>query len=95
MALVVKNPPAKAGDVRDRALIPVTRGPPREGNGNQCSSLGNPTDRGTWRAIAHGVARESDTTLRLNNDNKYIYKYIYKICMYAYVCVYIYIYIYI
>ena len=71
------------------ALIPVTRRSHREGNSNQYSSLGNPTDRGTWRAIVHGVARESDTTLRLNNDNKYIYKYIYKICMYVYVYIYI------
>ena len=37
---------------------------PRGGNGNplQYSCLGNPTDRGAWRATVHGVTRESDTT---------------------------------
>ena len=34
-----------------------------EGNGNplQYPSLGNPTDRGAWWAIVHGVAKELDT----------------------------------
>ena len=33
------------------------------GNGNphQYSCLGNPMDRGTWRAKVHGVTKESDT----------------------------------
>ena len=33
---------------------------PGEGNGNlfQYSCLGNPKDRGSWRATAHGVAKE-------------------------------------
>ena len=31
--------------------------------------LGNPMDRGTWWATVHGVAKELDTTLRLNNSN--------------------------
>ena len=30
---------------------------------------GNPTDRGAWRATAHGVAKESDMTWRLNKVN--------------------------
>ena len=36
---------------------------PGEGNGNplQYSCLGNPMDRGAWRAIVHRVAKESDT----------------------------------
>ena len=42
MALVVKNLPANAGDIRDMALIPGTGRFPIEGNGNQYSSLGNP-----------------------------------------------------
>ena len=41
MALVVKNPLAKAGDIRDMAVIPGTGRFPREGNGNQYSSLVN------------------------------------------------------
>jgi len=33
---------------------------PGEGNGNpfQCSCLGNPVDRGAWRATVHGIARD-------------------------------------
>ena len=40
-----------------------------EGNGNplQYSCLGNPMDRGSWLVTAFGVAKQSDTTERLNN----------------------------
>ena len=64
MALVVKNPPANAGDIRDTGSIPGSGRTPGEGNGNplQCSCLGNPMDRGTWWATDHGVAKELDTT---------------------------------
>ena len=53
---VVKNLPAKAGDV---GLIPDIGRSSGEGNGSpqQYSCLGNPMDRGTWQAIGHGVAR--------------------------------------
>ena len=47
----------------------------QKGNGNQpqYSCLGNPTDWGVWWAIVHGVAKESDMTLWLNNnDHKYV-----------------------
>ena len=33
----------------------------------ECSCLENPMDRGAWCATVHGVAKESDTTERLNN----------------------------
>ena len=58
---MVKNLPAKAGDV---GLIPDVGRCSGEGNGNplQYLCMGNPMDRGAWRAIAHGVAKESDTT---------------------------------
>ena len=44
---------------------------PGEENGSplQCSCLENPMDTGAWRATVHGVARESDTIERLNNNN--------------------------
>ena len=45
---------------------------PGEGNGNpvQYACLGNPTDRGTCWAIVQGIAKESDTTERLNNSKR-------------------------
>ena len=63
MVLVVKNLPASAGDTRDLGLIPGWERHSREGNGNplQYSFLGNPMDRGAWKATVHGVA-ESDMT---------------------------------
>ena len=43
----------------DTGSIPRLGGSPGEGNGNpcQCSCLGNPMDRGAWRATVHGVAK--------------------------------------
>ena len=37
---------------------------PLEGHGNplQYSCLGNPMDRGEWRAIVHGISEELDMT---------------------------------
>ena len=59
VALVVKNLPANAGDVRDAGQIPGS-GRSRGGvNGNplQYSCLETPMDSGVWRAIIHGVAK--------------------------------------
>ena len=69
MALVVKNPPANAGDMRDTGSIPGSGRFPGEEHSNslQCSCLENPMDRGAWRAIARGVTK--DTTCQLNNNN--------------------------
>ena len=54
MVLVIKNPPANAGDRRDSGLILGLAGSPGEGHGNplEYSCLQNPMDRGTWQAIA-------------------------------------------
>ena len=48
--LVVKTPPANAGDVRDAGSIPGSGRSPVEGNDNllQDSCLENSMDRGTW-----------------------------------------------
>ena len=46
--LVVKNPPANAGDIRDAGLIPGLGRPPGKGNPLQYSCLENPTDRVAW-----------------------------------------------
>ena len=58
---MVKNPPANAEDV---GLISGWGRSPGEGNGNPLlySCLGNPMDRGAWRATVHGVAKESGMT---------------------------------
>ena len=52
VALAVKNPPAKAGDIRDSGLSPGLGRSPGEGNGNplQYSCLENSMDRGAWQA---------------------------------------------
>jgi len=56
---MVKNPPANAGDLRDKGLIPGSGRSPGEVNGNrlQYSCLRNPMDRGAWWAIVLGVAK--------------------------------------
>ena len=63
--LVVKNPPANAGDMRDMGLIPgLGRSPGGEhGNPLQYSCLENPMDRGAWLATVHWVAK-SQTWLK-------------------------------
>ena len=47
VALVVKNLPVNAGDIKDVGLIPELGRSPREENGNPLhySCLGNPMDR--------------------------------------------------
>ena len=48
---MVKDPPAKAGDVGDLGLIPGLGRSPGGGHGKslRCSCLENPMDRGAWR----------------------------------------------
>ena len=57
VALVVKKPPANAGDVRDDSLIPGLGRSPGEGNGNplQYYCMENPMDRGARRATVHRI----------------------------------------
>ena len=61
---MVENSSANAGDVRDASLILGLGRSPGVGNGNlfQHSCLGNPMDRGAWRATVHGATKESDMT---------------------------------
>ena len=63
---MIKNLPASAGDAGDGGSIPGSGRSPGGGNGNslQYSCLENPTDRGTWRAIVHRVAK---SRLRLSD----------------------------
>ena len=63
VALVVKNLPTSAGDIRDMGLIPGLGRSPGGGHGNplQYSCLENPMNRGVWGATVHR-ATQSDTT---------------------------------
>ena len=57
--LIVKNPPANAGDTKDVGSIPGWGRYPGEGNDNplQYSSLENSMDGGTWWATVYGSQR--------------------------------------
>ena len=65
VTLVVKDPPASAGSVRDVCSTPGLARFPRGGHGNplQYSYLKNHMDRGAWRTIVHRV-RKSQTWLK-------------------------------
>ena len=59
VALVLKNTPANAEELRDAGSIPGSERSPGVGNGNplQYSCLQNPMDRGAWQDTVHGVAQ--------------------------------------
>ena len=61
MALVVKNSPAYAGDIRDVGSLPGLGKSPGEGHGNplQYSCLKNPMNRRAWWVTVHRVHKES------------------------------------
>ena len=63
---VGKESACNAGDIGDTGSIPGSGRSPGEGNGNsiQYSCLGNPMDRGAWRATVHGVTKSQT---QLNN----------------------------
>ena len=68
MALVVRNPPANAGDARDVGSISGVERSPGEGNGNplQYSFLENPMNRGAWQATVPGVTKSQTRLKRLS-----------------------------
>ena len=59
MAQQVKNLPANAGDTGDAISILELGRSLAEGHGNplQYSCLGNPMDKGAWRATVHGIPK--------------------------------------
>ena len=65
MALAVKKPPAKKGDLRDVGSIPGSGRSSGGGIGNplQYSCLENPMDRGAWWATVNRVSK-SQTQLK-------------------------------
>ena len=69
VALVVKNLPAKAGDIKDMDSIPRSGRSPGEGghsNPLQYSCLESPMDRGAWWATIHRVAKSRTPLKRLS-----------------------------
>ena len=77
VVLVVKNPPANAGDARDKGSVPRWGRSPGGGHGNphQYSCLENPMDRGAWWAI------ESTALHRVGHNWNYL------ACTQAFTCV--------
>ena len=75
LVLVVKNPPANAGDIRDSALNPGLGRSPGGGRGNplQYSCLENPMDRGAWQATVHGVTKSWTRLKWLSSIRKLFY----------------------
>ena len=59
VALLLKNPSANAGDIRDMGLISGLGKSPegRHGNPLPDSCLESPMDKGAWRATSHKVAK--------------------------------------
>ena len=59
VALVVKNPPGNAGNLRDEGSIPGLARSPGGGHGNplQYSCLEIPMDRGAWWATVQRVEK--------------------------------------
>ena len=78
VGLVVKNPPANAGDV---GSIPGLGRSPGEGNDNpfQYSCLGDPMDREAWWATVHGAARVRHDLVTKQQQQQCILGYIFKV----------------
>ena len=57
--VVVKNPPANSGDIRNVGSTPGWGRSPGGGHRNpfQYSCLENPMDKGAWRATVHRIAK--------------------------------------
>jgi len=64
VALVIKNPPANAGDIRDADLIPGSGRSPggRHGNPGQYSCLENPHGQRSLAVYSVQCCKESDRT---------------------------------
>ena len=65
---MVKNQPANAGDT---GSILDQEDPPDKKTATllQYSCLGNRMDREAWRVTVHGVAKQTDSTQQLSNNN--------------------------
>ena len=72
MALIVKNLPASAGDIRDVGSVPGSGRSPGGAHGNplQYLFLENPMDRGAWWVTVHGVPKSWTRLKRLSMHGK-------------------------
>ena len=77
VALVVKNPPANAGVVREAGLIPRSGISPGEGHGNplQYSCLENPMVRGAWWATVYRVIKSRTRLKQLSTLYLWAYEF--------------------
>ena len=80
VALVVKNLPANAGQVRDVGSIPGSGRSPGGEHGNrlQYSCLENPMNRGAWQATVHRFTQSQTQLKRLSMNTR--------ICMAEFLC---------
>ena len=80
MALVVKNLPANAGDIRDSGWIPGSGRAPGGGHGNQLqysnplqySCLENSMDRGAWRTTVYRVVKSWTRLKQLSTNYGFV-----------------------
>ena len=79
VVLVVKNPLANAGDIRDLGLIPGSGRSLGEGNDNplQYSCLENPVDGGAWRATVHRVSKSQTRLKQINISHTNVKRHCY------------------
>ena len=70
MAQLLKDPPANAGDTRDKSLIPGLGRSPGVGNGKplQYSCLEDSTDRGARGGLDPRSHKDLDTAERIQTD---------------------------
>ena len=70
LVLVVKKPPANAGDIRETDSTPGWERSPGGGHGNAFlySCLENPMDKGAWQPIVHRVAKSWTWLKWLNTE---------------------------
>ena len=79
VALVVKNLPANAGDVRDVRSVLGSGRSPGGGHGNplRYSCLENPMHRGVWRASVHGVTKSQTQVKRFSTHTQFSIQHIF------------------
>ena len=86
---MVKSPPASAGDIRDKGLIPGLERSPGGGHSNplQLSCLENPMDKGTLRVTVHRVAKRWTQLKRLSMLLHVYIKILTQACICAPICI--------